>query len=1496
MDSVDDGRAGCIGALEHHLHQLFSAARVPGDDFVYSASADIFNHLEEYCSETTFHEPRAPLLILGESGCGKSAMLANWLQRKQMKAAHGRKHSDEFIFWHAVGCSRQSMNVNSLIRRLMHDLKDRFDLVRDVPIAADRLSWELPRFFEMASKKGHIIIVIDGIHRLLTNEDKEAGLAWLPVEFPPNVRIILTATSPTDFPIGGSYGLFDTASLASDLMKTPTLDGARRPTNIPNMVDDDNNSISSNSMILNTHAKGAKILAELHRRKWRPVRVKRMDRSQCRNAVESFIWKSVQKETISFAAGPFLTQGLDEFSQFNVSQATNAPISVPFGGDKPTLDSAPGFLLFDTQIAKLLSHSQGGTPLFLRLILQCSHYAVGRGFSLWALWEDWLKADSVSSLVMRILHTIETGHNPTSSSVANNRQATEDAGSLQTLKLLYPWHPSFQDEDNAEEDPDDYGSLEKDVKDKKSSTSIVSPNRGEGGFKISEAVNENLGDQQWLALGGFAETVLSRTRKQITDSVTMQMQQANSIANMELIAKQNAAKEKKMKSRLSMFKGAVKSIQSIVQQDSGNAEVGCLDMVEATLRIFEQNLRENEEEARLAAVSFSEKKDDISAITQKSHEAFSEKGLVSSVIEEVTLYPSGSRPTTSESATAFEASAAVEEKTELDRAMSSATGFSAISANDDSKTKPPVSSRAKGIDTLPLYLLGGQDVMGLGNILGNALALLYVARHGLKENEIWGLLAALYRMERQEQIQRQSQEAFELGKASSVDWLAPDQGESTALIQIAYIARGMMEDLCRSEDLAHTGSITRGQLSNVMRKLHDGLSYTDSLRLLEVTSLLVEDRTQLSENIPVNYMELLRRVTKVYESNQRHKAEGGSMASYESIQKETKTKTKLDKKDNQKEDFAASMGNNVNSPQNSGIFESEDEFETLGPILEESLLKVLIALGVLHSPENQVLLLPSDNDLLREVVFQQYVQGRGGESVWHGHLINHFQSENNSMRRCEELPWHLQICRRWHNMKDALVDLSTFQMMYDSTDLRDEFMSYWVTLTEGPMYTSDDFHRTSIATRAKQVDEVLRGDRSRDPELAEVLIKLDTSAALGLSEKQTRKMLMNNQVAPFDVIEEFNKSVELWVARTKPSVEVISEKILHIGRFFAEFSTKGASQPPFLRLGVSMKALELFDVNFEAVLKDLKPTNDEEESGAKTLALGDVVAEEEEEGKKVDEKFPTAKHVQGGKIYFFLRWIWVQFPWLALNNTVEVGSVCNGGLASVLAAYAAGARGRGRAGPKEITNTGGEGGANDLASIENGESTGDMKGAAGSMSAKNAAIARSTRLWDVKKNDPTIHVIHNSDSRKNAGIKTVLMDQKVSDVMDLTLRRVRDDIANASAAKNKMPQRYRRTMEQELEAMKGIPHAHHCKRSMNRNTLFPSLDQAIKEKNKKIEEDGELYQNALATMRLGGQGLPLESGLEADLKILAYVLILIILSFALYGFMGYLYLSIPWLS
>lgn len=1345
----NDGDEQCIGALEHHLHDLFSSVRVPGDEFVYSPSIEMFNQLDDYCDESAFHEARPPMLIMDESGSGKSALLSNWLHRRRQKA-HARKtsQSSEFVFWHAVGCTRQSTNVHSLIRRLMHDLKNKFGLDRNVPFAQDRLSWELPRFFEMASKKGKFIVILDGIHRLVTNEDREAGLAWLPLEFPPNMRIIISATAKRS------------------ILAQPHLTHGMSMTSTGNLSNGGSqDSVGTRPQSLEPEQKyhgekGARILSELDRRKWKHIRVKSLERVQSRLILENYISKSVRADAMSMTTGPFLTA---EPSAINEA-ANNL-----------------GFLLFDTQVGRLLTHPQGGEPQFMRLFLKSLHYAANRGFSVWHLLDDWLQADGVSALVTRILRTIESGYAPSSVQINQDARMTEHAGGLSALRLLYPWHPVFRDMPEERGKHDLLGNpteaLSKDNAAKHTSKAHPQHGAADEGVTLSNKVKENLGDQQWLALGGYAETVLMDTKVSITGSIAASVQEIQD--------------------------KTTDHHESAISETKTSALAGLLhpmDFIDNSIKIFD---RENEGK-KVAKLQEAKRK--------KNQQEYNAR---------VAMH-----------------AAAAAKNDEAQKKEEAKKG-----AGEESKGLAAGEEKAPNVDLdldkLPQYMLGGMGVSGLGTILGNALALLYVARHGLKESEIWGLLASLHEESLHNILGAEASSASLSHSASAYKGVHMHELEVETILKVCYVARGELEDLCRGEDSAHAGLITQQRLVAVLNRLHDDLNSEDVRRLLVATELHYEENHLLAQTAEVDYIVLIDRVVGIVEKKQAGAAAAANPAGGASAKGGTTA-------------GAASKGPGSKTSKKGKVA----KVSSLGPVLEESLLSILIAVGVLHSPDNQVLVLPSDSEFIRQVVYEDYVKARGGEAVWHGHLIKHFQEENNSMRRCEELPWHLQICRRWHTMKDCLVDLNTFKMMYDSSDLRDEFMAYWVTLTEGPMFVTDDSHRNAMVARQKQAEEALRGDRT-DPELNRVLMELDMAAALGLSEKAARTMLLQNQVSCFDVVEEFNRSVELWVQRQRPTVTEINAKILHIARFLAEFSKKCSAQPNFLRLTISMDVLTLFGVTFD-ILKQLDPEA-MGDSDVQTDVFGKTLLPDDSKGAKKEE-FPSQKQLSGN-YYCFLRFMWVQFPWLALQRTLDVGSILDiGGLSSVLAAVAAGhgkVKIRDGALPEEDANM-----------IADG--TDVTGGAVASKAKKNSlAVARSTRLWDVKKSDPSVPLFLPSSFRKSATVTATLLPQKVTDVMDLSLQRVRDDIANASAVRDKMPQKFRRSMDQEAEVMADIPHSEHCTRSVKRGTLFPTLHAHIEKKNKEAMNDDEKYATALLAMRRGGPGMQLEKSLEDSLKDLA---------------------------
>lgn len=481
--------SNCIGELEHHIHKVFASVRIPGEDFVYNSSSDLFSILEDYCHDQA-NGLKPPLLILGESGVGKSALLSNWLEKKHRNALRSRSSVDEFIFWHAVGCSRQSTNVNNLIRRLIVDLTNRFELsMRDVPVHQERLSWELPRFLELASKRGKIIVVIDGVNRLMSDEDNEASLAWLPLELPSNVRFVLSATVPSE---GLESTLMDkSATNATSDTSREAVASESSPSNIP--------SIAVANETPAPRKKG-RILSELERRQWQILRLRPLDKVQCRNLITSFVQKTVQSEVSSLATGPFLT-ALSKASEYSAQEVV------------------PGFLLFECHISALLSHPQGGTPLFIRLFLRCAYLVCSRGFSLWQIWDDWLQADSVPALFGRIMECLERGHTKSSKMTQFSIDRTCQEGGLAALRKLYPWHPAFQGKSDEGADTFaamDYAQVAGDKGGRTSSTILAASRAtGQAGPALSNSVLQSLGDQQWLSAADQAEAKFEAARKKV---------------------------------------------------------------------------------------------------------------------------------------------------------------------------------------------------------------------------------------------------------------------------------------------------------------------------------------------------------------------------------------------------------------------------------------------------------------------------------------------------------------------------------------------------------------------------------------------------------------------------------------------------------------------------------------------------------------------------------------------------------------------------------------------------------------------------------------------------------------------------------------------------------------------------------------------------------------------------------------------------------------------
>ncbi len=126
-----------------------------------------------------------PLVLTGESGVGKSALLANWIERYKKANPH------HCVVVHYIGSSPGSSDHIGIIRRIISTIKTHFNRPEEIPATPDGLKEGLPVWLERASKEGRTVLVLDALNQL-EDRDRAKDLGWLPVSCPPNVRVVVS--------------------------------------------------------------------------------------------------------------------------------------------------------------------------------------------------------------------------------------------------------------------------------------------------------------------------------------------------------------------------------------------------------------------------------------------------------------------------------------------------------------------------------------------------------------------------------------------------------------------------------------------------------------------------------------------------------------------------------------------------------------------------------------------------------------------------------------------------------------------------------------------------------------------------------------------------------------------------------------------------------------------------------------------------------------------------------------------------------------------------------------------------------------------------------------------------------------------------------------------------------------------------------------------------------------------------------------------------------
>ena len=157
-------------------HETFAQSRFK----IYIGRREYFETLDKHARDET-----PPLVILGESGSGKSALLSNW------SIEYRRKNPDELFVMHFIGSTPEAADWMSMLRRIMGEMKRRFDIPGDIPDKPDALRMAFANCLHIASVQGRVILIIDALNQL-EDRDGAPDLVWLPSVIPENIRLILS--------------------------------------------------------------------------------------------------------------------------------------------------------------------------------------------------------------------------------------------------------------------------------------------------------------------------------------------------------------------------------------------------------------------------------------------------------------------------------------------------------------------------------------------------------------------------------------------------------------------------------------------------------------------------------------------------------------------------------------------------------------------------------------------------------------------------------------------------------------------------------------------------------------------------------------------------------------------------------------------------------------------------------------------------------------------------------------------------------------------------------------------------------------------------------------------------------------------------------------------------------------------------------------------------------------------------------------------------------
>ena len=161
---------------ERWEHEAFARSRFG----LYIGRSKYFETLNEHAAGDS-----SPLAILGDSGMGKSALLANW------SATYRKENPEVPVLLHFIGATSQSASLAPMLKRIMAELKKTFGIEADIPDSAEEVKRAFANWLYQAAAKGRCVIIVDALNQL-ADEPGALDLTWLPPKIPENIRLIVS--------------------------------------------------------------------------------------------------------------------------------------------------------------------------------------------------------------------------------------------------------------------------------------------------------------------------------------------------------------------------------------------------------------------------------------------------------------------------------------------------------------------------------------------------------------------------------------------------------------------------------------------------------------------------------------------------------------------------------------------------------------------------------------------------------------------------------------------------------------------------------------------------------------------------------------------------------------------------------------------------------------------------------------------------------------------------------------------------------------------------------------------------------------------------------------------------------------------------------------------------------------------------------------------------------------------------------------------------------